>query len=228
MDWANTTAWRDDKHLSLGIRCVLHWRFYGTLDLSRWIALNTLSTSHAIQGWGLLSQFSPFRYFPHFPLLSKQTLSNGYHIYIWQVSSQLSCGDTCQIWMWFRESNRYFCKMENFSYGEISEQSFSNPHPSSLSNDFTPASTKLKGGYIGFALSVSPSVDKNRVHSVSSAILIGSISYLQILASNFRWCVTCIFFKKNFKIKKFEVLANFLNLWRLCFDLGSNMNQWYV
>ena len=81
------------------------------------------------QGWGLLSQFSPFRYFPHFPLLSKQTLAIEYHVYIWQVSPQLSCGDTCQIWMWFKESNRYFCKIENFAYGEISERSFSNPHP---------------------------------------------------------------------------------------------------
>ena len=82
-----------------------------------------------IQGWGLLNQFSPFRYFPHFPLLSKQTLAIEYHVYIWQVSPQLSCGDTCQIWMWFRESNRYFCKIKNFAYGEISERSFSNHHP---------------------------------------------------------------------------------------------------
>ena len=80
-------------------------------------------------GWGLLSQFSPFRYFPYFPLLSKQKLAIEYHAHIWQVSPQLSCGDTCQRWMWFRESNRYFCKIENFAYGEISERSFSNPHP---------------------------------------------------------------------------------------------------
>ena len=84
---------------------------------------------HWFQGWGLLSQFSPFRYFPHFPLLSKQTFAIEYRVYISQVSPQLSCGDTCLIWMWFRESNRYFCKMENFAYGEISERSFSNPHP---------------------------------------------------------------------------------------------------
>ena len=83
-------------------------------------------------GWGLLSQFSPLRYFPHFPLLSKQTLAIEYHVYIWQVSPQHSCGDNCQIWMWFRESNRYFCKIENFAYGEISERSFSNPHPWSM------------------------------------------------------------------------------------------------
>ena len=84
------------------------------------------------QGLGLLSQFSPFRYFPHFPLLSKQTLATEYHVYISQVSPQLGCGDICQIWMWFMESNRYFCKIENFAYGEISERSFSNPHPSTM------------------------------------------------------------------------------------------------
>ena len=53
-----------------------------------------------------------------------------YYVYIWQVSPQLSCGDTCQIWMWFEESKLHFCHMENFAYGEINEQSFSNPHPS--------------------------------------------------------------------------------------------------
>ena len=34
--------------------------------------------------------------------------------------------------MWFRESNRYFRNIENFAYGEISERSFSNPHPWSI------------------------------------------------------------------------------------------------
>ena len=70
----------------------------------------------------------------------------------------------------------------------------------------TPASTKLKGGYTGITLSVC---GQNCVRSVSSTILIGSISYLHILSSNFRSCVTC---NARFKIKKFEILANFLNL----------------
>ena len=59
-----------------------------------------------------------------------------------------------------------------------------------------PTSTKLKGGYTCFTLSVCPSVHlsvcgQNRVRSVSSTILIGSISYLHILSSNFRRCVAC-------------------------------------
>ena len=34
------------------------------------------------------------------------------------------------------ESYRYFCKIENFAYGEINERSFSNPHPcSEISHD---------------------------------------------------------------------------------------------
>ena len=32
--------------------------------------------------------------------------------------------------MWFKEHDRYICKIENFAYREINEQSFSNPHPS--------------------------------------------------------------------------------------------------
>ena len=83
-------------------------------------------------GWGLLSQFPPFRYFPKFSSLSKDTLAVKYRVYIWQVSPQLSCGDTCQIWMWFEESNMYFCEIENFAYGKINERSFSNPHPSTV------------------------------------------------------------------------------------------------
>ena len=52
-----------------------------------------------------------------------------YHIHIWQVSPQLSCGDTCQIRMWCKESNRYTGRLENFAYREINERSFSNPTP---------------------------------------------------------------------------------------------------
>ena len=83
----------------------------------------------ANQGWGLLNQFPPFRYFPNFSSLSKHTLAVTYRVYIWQVSPQLSCGDTCQILMWFEESNMYFCKIWNFADGEINERSFSNPNP---------------------------------------------------------------------------------------------------
>ena len=55
-----------------------------------------------------------------------------YHVHIWQVSPQLRCADTCQIWMKFKECNRNFCQIENFACGEIDERDFSNPLPVSL------------------------------------------------------------------------------------------------
>ena len=82
-----------------------------------------------VQGWGLLSQFPLFRYFPKIFFAVKTHFNVKYGVHIWQVSPQLGCGDTCQIWMWFEESNIYFCEIENFAYGEINERSFSNPHP---------------------------------------------------------------------------------------------------
>ena len=92
-----------------------------------------------------------------------------------------------------------------------------------------PASTKLKGGIL---VSPCPSVclsvcGQNRVRSVSSTILIGSISYLHILSSNLRRCVAC---NAHFKIQKFKNYGEFFKFVTLTlssFDLGSNMNQWY-
>ena len=75
---------------------------------------------------------------------------------------------------------------------------------------YPPASTKLIGGILvspcpSVRPSVSPSLrlsvcGQNRVRSVSSTILIGSISYLHILLSNLRRCVAC---NARFKIQKF-------------------------
>ena len=85
-----------------------------------------------------------------------------------------------------------------------------------------PPATKLRGrGYTGFTLSVGLSVCRtNRVCSVSSTILAGSISYLHILSRTFRWCVACYFFH-------FGKYFNFVTLTLSSFDLGSDMNQWY-
>ena len=91
--------------------------------------IGLLVSSWMIQGWELLSQFPPFRYFPKFSASWIHALSIECHVYIWHVSPQLSCGDTCQIWMWLEEFSRYFRKIENYTYGEINERSLSNPHP---------------------------------------------------------------------------------------------------
>ena len=100
--------------------CCKHGK-YQKIPLWCWI--------HDNQGWGLLSPFPLFRYFPHFPLLSKQTLALEYDVYIWQVSPQFSCGDTSRIWMLFKGSNRYFCKIENFACVEITNGALVTPTP---------------------------------------------------------------------------------------------------
>ena len=100
-------------------------------------------SSFRVHGWGLLSQFPPFRYFPNFSALSKHTLYIDYHIYIWQISPQLSCGDTCQIWMWFKESNSYFCKVENFAYWEINERALVTTTPDLFARFITHHKTHI-------------------------------------------------------------------------------------
>ena len=68
---------------------------------------------------------------------------------------------------------------------------------------------------------------QNRVRSVSSTILIGSLSYLHILSSNFRRCVACKCPSQNSKIWNFDEFFKFVTLTLSSFDLGSNMTQWY-
>ena len=82
-------------------------------------------------------------------------------------------------------------------------------HVSYHENNYTPRFNEVERGVYWFHL-VGLSVNgHNRVRSVFSTILIGSISCLHILSSNFRMCVVC---NICFKIKKFEILANSLNL----------------
>ena len=74
---------------------------------------------------------------------------------------------------------------------------------------YTPRFNKVERGVYWFHLVRLSVCGQNRVRSVSSTILIRSISYLHILSSNFRRCVAC---NVCFKIQKFEILANSLNL----------------
>ena len=41
----------------------------------------------------------------------------------------LGCKDTCQMWMWFKKSSRYFYKIKNLASEEINKWNFSNPNP---------------------------------------------------------------------------------------------------
>ena len=74
---------------------------------------------------------------------------------------------------------------------------------------YTPRFNEVDRGLYWYHLVRLSVCGQNRVRSVSSTILIGSISYLHILSSNFRSCVAC---NTHLKVQKFEILANFLNL----------------
>ena len=79
-------------------------------------------------------------------------------------------------------------------------------------------------------VSLSPSVrlsvrPASRVSSVAPTVLVGSISYLYFLSSNFRRCVT---YNVSCEMLKFEFLANFSKLSTLTlsrFELGSGVNH---
>ena len=62
------------------------------------------------QGWvGVTKPISPV---PLFLSLSKSTLAIEYHVYISQVSPQLGCGGTCQIWKWLKNLTSTFARSD--------------------------------------------------------------------------------------------------------------------
>ena len=100
------TWWLWDNNMRALLFCGSH-----LIDISQGIKP---TNEFVLMGWGLLSQFPPLRFFPNLSGSWKHRLAIEYHVYVWQVSPQFSCGNTCQIWMWFKESSRYFCKIETF------------------------------------------------------------------------------------------------------------------
>ena len=69
-----------------------------------------------------------------------------------------------------------------------------------LNNIYTPRFNEVERGVYWYHLVRLSVCGQNRVRSVSSTILIGSISYLHILSSNFRRYVAC---NASFKIQNF-------------------------
>ena len=88
-----------------------------------------------------------------------------------------------------------------------------------MGNDFTPRFNEVERGVNWYHLVCLSVCGQNRVRSVSSTILIGSISYFHILSSNFRKCVGC---NARFKIQKiwnFGDFFKFVTLTLSSFDL---------
>ena len=76
--------------------------------ISGGLALWSVSRLAVVQGWGLLklrSFISPLR---EILILQKYRLDTFNHVHICQVSPQLSCSDTCQIWTSYHSGNHCF------------------------------------------------------------------------------------------------------------------------
>ena len=66
-------------------------------------------TNHlSVQGWGSLKFRSLITPLGKFAISQIHMLESLNHINIWQISSQLSCGDIYQIWTWHSKDNQYF------------------------------------------------------------------------------------------------------------------------
>ena len=87
-----------------------------------------------------------------------------------------------------------------------------------IPEEYTLAQQSL-GVYIGL---IPSALHVSCVHSVVHTVLVGFISYLYILSSNFRRCVGC---KVPCKILIFGIFFNFVTLTLSCFYLGSDVNQ---
>ena len=95
--------------------------FYHEYNLP--VPLLSCSPQVGDQRWGYLSNLLCSVFSPFFSEWPKHWLLIEYHIHISQVSLQLSCGDTCEIWMWFKGSDWYFCKSNISPDKNIDEQS---------------------------------------------------------------------------------------------------------
>ena len=124
--------WCSDTKCSLVKDKLFHHTFY---DGCNYLSLMGLKLKHVSNGVGLLNQLPLYYWFFwgfFFSISSKRCPIITYHGHICQVSPQLSCGDTWQIWPWFMRFNLYCSKIKKFCNREINERSLSNPHPDLL------------------------------------------------------------------------------------------------
>ena len=79
---------------------------------------NICGTGHGT-GVGVTKRIPRFHWFYTFLEVSKYCVPIEHHVHIWQVSSQLSCGDTYRIWMWSIESNRCYTRSKSIKENEM-------------------------------------------------------------------------------------------------------------
>ena len=149
-----------------------------------------------------------------------------YHIHIWEMSLQLSCVDICQMWMWFEESNMYFCKIENFLNEEINDQRFINPHPRSQWGRPPGLLWSSHVCWIGIVNSLRPSDAYMHPQTTSSLVQIMACHLFGAKPLSELMMVYCqldpkepISMKFYLKIKSFQSTKY---MWKCCLQNGSH------
>ena len=89
----------------------------------------TLQLIVLVLGWGLLKLRSSISPYAKFSISQKYLLHSLNLFHIWQVSPQLSCGDTCQIWTWYSIAHMYFDDVENWENNGTEEMGLVTPTP---------------------------------------------------------------------------------------------------
>ena len=101
------------------------WRRFGCrrFGLSTFWPVFYVTNSLMLEKWSAQDTFSHFwatvRHLFQTLIEALFCLPFEYHLHIWQVPLQHSCGGTCQIWMWFNWSKGYFCKSRNICDTDI-------------------------------------------------------------------------------------------------------------
>ena len=67
-----------------------------------------------------------------FSIVWKHTVAIEFHVDICLVSPQFSCSNSCQIWLWFKESNIYFRKIKFLLTEKWTNGDLVTPTPSAL------------------------------------------------------------------------------------------------
>ena len=119
------------------------------------------------------------------------------------------------IWCWYHRYLYYSWDLWPMFILYHSEMEY---RPTTIRCLLYPHTTKLLGGIlVSLHPSVRPSVrPASRVRSVVPTVLVGSISYLYILSSNFTRCVVCKVFCKIwqfFKTCNFDCVLFWLGIW---------------
>ena len=86
------------------------------------IVQNTMLFSCPVQNFKMIKWLS------NFSTSLEYTLAIEYDVYIWQVSPRVSCGDTCQIWLCFKDQKATFARSNTLLTEKLKSEALTQYH----------------------------------------------------------------------------------------------------